>query len=71
MGKRVNPGDGGVGMSGRKDDPVLVFSTERGLVCPTCRLSVAKCRCRKDAPPPAGDGVVRVRRETKGRGGKR
>jgi len=57
-------------MSGRKDDPVLVYSTERGLVCPECRLPVAKCRCRKDSPPPAGDGVVRVRRETKGRGGK-
>ena len=57
-------------MTGRKDDPVLVFSTERGLVCPACRLPVTKCRCRKDAPPPKGDGVVRVRRETKGRSGK-
>lgn len=57
-------------MSGRKDDPVLVYSTERGLVCPVCRLPVAKCRCRKDSPPPQGDGVVRVRRETKGRSGK-
>ena len=57
-------------MPGRKDDPVLVYSTERGLVCPVCRLSVAKCRCRKDSHPPKGDGVVRVRRETKGRGGK-
>jgi translation initiation factor 1 len=57
-------------MSGRKDDPVLVYSTERGLVCPTCRLPVAKCGCRKEAPAPKGDGVVRVRRETKGRGGK-
>ena len=70
MGTWVNPVDGGVGMSGRKDDPVLVYSTERGLVCPACRHPVAKCRCRKDSPTPAGDGVVRVRRETKGRGGK-
>ena len=57
-------------MGGRRDDPVLVYSTERGLVCPDCRLPVLACRCRKEAPPPAGDGVVRVRRETKGRGGK-
>lgn len=54
----------------RKDDAVLVYSTERGLVCPACRLPVAKCRCRKDPDPPMGDGIVRVRRETKGRRGK-
>lgn len=57
-------------MSGRRDDPVMVYSTERGLVCPKCRVPVAKCRCGKEAPIPAGDGTVRVRRETKGRGGK-
>ena len=57
-------------MAGRRDDPVLVYSTERGLVCPVCRFPTGKCRCRKEAPAPAGDGVVRVRRETKGRGGK-
>ncbi len=57
-------------MTGKKDDAVRVYSTERGLVCPVCRLPVGKCRCRKEAPPPQGDGVVRVRRETKGRGGK-
>ena len=57
-------------MSGRRDDPVMVYSTERGLVCPMCRVPVAKCRCGKEDPGPAGDGIVRVRRETKGRGGK-
>jgi len=57
-------------VSGRRDDPVMVYSTERGLVCPKCRVPVAKCRCGKEAPIPAGDGIVRVRRETKGRGGK-
>ena len=57
-------------MAGRRDDPVMVYSTERGLVCPTCRVPVAKCRCGKEEPAPAGDGIVRVRRETKGRGGK-
>ena len=57
-------------MTGGRDDPVMVYSTERGLVCPTCRVPVAKCRCGKEEPAPAGDGIVRVRRETKGRGGK-
>ena len=57
-------------MTGRRDDPVLVYSTERGLVCPECRLPMTKCACGKDTPPPKGDGIVRVRRETKGRGGK-
>jgi translation initiation factor 1 len=57
-------------MAERKDDPVLVYSTERGLVCPKCRTPMAKCRCAKSEPAPSGDGIVRVRRETKGRGGK-
>jgi translation initiation factor 1 len=57
-------------VAGRRDDPVMVYSTERGLVCPKCRLPMAGCRCGKEEPAPAGDGIVRVRRETKGRGGK-
>jgi translation initiation factor 1 len=57
-------------MSGRRNDPVLVYSTDRGLVCPRCRRPVAKCSCRHEAPAPRGDGIVRVRRETRGRGGK-
>ncbi len=47
----------------------LVFSTEAGRMCPDCRQPVAGCRCGEPAPL-AGDGVARVRRETKGRGGK-
>jgi translation initiation factor 1 len=35
---------------------------------------VAQCKCSRSKPPrpllPAGDGIVRVMRETKGRGGK-
>jgi translation initiation factor 1 len=57
-------------VAGRRDDPVMVYSTERGLVCPNCRLPMVRCRCGKEEPAPAGDGIVRVRRETKGRGGK-
>ena len=40
-------------------------------MCPVCRKPVAQCVCRKaSAAAPAGDGIVRVQRETKGRGGK-
>jgi translation initiation factor 1 len=48
----------------------LVYSSETGRICPACGKPVAACVCRKAAARPAGDGVVRVRRETKGRGGK-
>lgn len=48
----------------------LVYSSETGRICPVCGKPVAACVCRKAAARPAGDGVVRVRRETKGRGGK-
>lgn len=47
----------------------LVYSTESGRMCPGCRLPVASCTCGQAAAPP-GDGIVRVSRETKGRGGK-
>ena len=47
----------------------LVYSTETGRMCPDCRQPVAQCSC-KAAALPTGDGVVRVSRETKGRGGK-
>lgn len=48
----------------------LVYSTEAGRVCPACRRAVEQCVCRSPRSPPAGDGVVRVSRETKGRAGK-
>ena len=49
----------------------LVYSTDVGRMCPQCRQALADCRCAAMArQPPAGDGVVRVSRETKGRGGK-
>lgn len=49
----------------------LVYSTDAGRMCPACRRPVASCACaaaRRAAPAP--DGIVRVSRETKGRGGK-
>jgi len=50
----------------------LVYSTDLGRVCPHCGKPVAECRgmCRKQAPKPVVAGVVRVRRETKGRNSK-
>lgn len=47
----------------------LVYSTESGRTCPDCGQPAAACRC-EPAGPPAGDGIVRVSRETKGRKGK-
>lgn len=46
----------------------LVYSTDRGRICPGCGHPVAGCCCSKKRPP-AGDGVVRISRETKGRKG--
>jgi translation initiation factor 1 len=49
----------------------LVYSTDSGRMCPTCRQPVAACTCKAQARAPSpGDGIVRVSRETKGRGGK-
>jgi translation initiation factor 1 len=49
----------------------LVYSTEGGRMCPACRKPLADCACRSSAESlPKGDGVVRVGRESKGRGGK-
>jgi translation initiation factor 1 len=47
----------------------LVYSTDRGRTCPDCERAIAVCICR-DRGVVAGDGIVRVFRETKGRAGK-
>ena len=47
----------------------LVFSTDAGRHCPDCRQPVAFCTCNKTRIP-EGDGIARVRRERKRRGGK-
>ena len=40
-------------------------------MCPACRRPLVQCACASSASAPApGDGIVRVGRETKGRGGK-
>jgi translation initiation factor 1 len=48
----------------------LVYSTDSGRMCPVCRQPQARCICRQAKAAPASDGIVRVSRETKGRGGK-
>ena len=48
----------------------LVYSTDYGRMCPACGNPVDECVCSQNKPIPAGDGIVRVGRETKGRKGK-
>ncbi len=54
----------------RHGESFLVYSSEWGRMCPRCGRKSAECICRKAAAPATGDGIVRIRRETKGRGGK-
>ena len=53
-----------------KESGGIVYSTAQGRMCPVCSKPVAECACRRKKTPPAGDGVVRIVRETKGRKGK-
>jgi translation initiation factor 1 len=39
-------------------------------MCPVCRKALALCICKSVQAPLKTDGIVRVSRETKGRGGK-
>jgi translation initiation factor 1 len=48
----------------------LVYSSATGRICPGCGRPATGCSCRKKESQPVGDGIVRVRRESKGRGGK-
>jgi translation initiation factor 1 len=48
----------------------LVYSTDGGRHCPTCGAVIKQCQCRQAAAPISGDGIVRLQRQVKGRGGK-
>lgn len=48
----------------------LVYSSREGRTCPSCARPVSKCACRASPRAPAGDGVVRIRREVAGRRGR-
>ncbi len=52
----------------------LVYSTEQGRMCPNCGRPAQKCKCsrkkKSTSPKPFNDGILRIRREVKGRKGK-
>lgn len=48
----------------------LVYSTDSGRMCPDCRQPMSACVCKLAKAVPKSDGVARVSRSTKGRGGK-
>ncbi len=52
------------------DEGSIVYSTEFGRMCPGCGKAIDKCCCKADEVAIAGDSVVRVSRQTKGRRGK-
>ena len=48
----------------------VVYSSEKGRVCPSCGHPAGNCRCAARDGAVRGDGIVRIRREVKGRKGK-
>ena len=50
----------------------LVYSTDAGRMCPSCRQPVGSgtCAASPARATPAGDGFARIRREVGGRSGK-
>ena len=56
------------------DNSRLVYSTETGRICPDCGKPSKTCSCKRNKPELQGntesDGIIRIRREKKGRKGK-
>ena len=53
----------------------LIYSTDKGRVCPECERPVAECRCKRKkvdtrSPRYSDNSEVRIQREVKGRRGK-
>ena len=52
----------------------FVYSTETGRICPKCQNPISVCKCKKKRTEPKSqvksDGIIRIRREVKGRKGK-
>jgi len=57
-----------------KSNSRLIYSTEKGRICPDCSRPVKKCTCRHGNSQSQAhqklDGILRINRETKGRSGK-
>jgi translation initiation factor 1 len=49
---------------------VMVYSTDHGRICLDCGKPVDSCSCGQKKIVSPGNGVVRIRREAKGRKGK-
>ena len=47
-----------------------VYRTDGGRLCPKCQHPIGACICGQDEPKSIGDGFARIRKESKGRGGK-
>ena len=56
------------------DSTRLVYSTEKGSICPSCQRPSSQCKCKKKKPSSQTsikyDGIIRICREVKGRKGK-
>ncbi len=50
----------------------LVYSTDQGRMCPQCAHPQKQCQCKTAQTQAAikSDGIVRLQRQTQGRGGK-
>ena len=58
-------------MTVKKDNSGLVYSTAFGRMCPSCGAPYEQCICKRNqSNKHGGDGIVRVKREIKGRKGK-
>ena len=57
-------------MKSKQSSGGLVYSTDSGRMCPGCRRPLTQCGCARQPATPVGDGIVRVSRQSKGRGGK-
>jgi translation initiation factor 1 len=57
-----------------KPNSRLVYSTDSGRICPKCQNPISDCKCKKKRPERKSqnksDGIIRIRREVKGRKGK-
>ncbi len=53
----------------KKNNSAVLYSTEKGNMCPECAKPVSSCECANKRRSSQSDGTVRVKRETKGRKG--